>query len=138
LICVLVALAAAIVVLALHSGSPFFAGAFAVVLLLALAAVFSTLTISITATEIAWWLSFRLFTQRIALADVDLVATKRLGVLSLFGVRTNGRDTSWIVSGRDAIELVRADGRRTIVGTADPSGVFAALSRLIDERTWRD
>jgi hypothetical protein len=105
-----------------------------VVICAAIGAVFSSLTIAISATAIEWWLAFHLFPQRLELGDIDLAATKRLPWYTSFGIRFSSRTVAWIVSGYSAIELVRRSGKRVVLSTADPAGALAAIHAAIGPR----
>ncbi len=105
--------------------------------LIALAFVFATMTITVTTSHVEWELTFGLLRGRLSIAQIDAVSTARVTLLSGLGIRTNGRDWLWIVSGRDVVVLQRRDGRTIRLGSDDVDGVVAAVQAAIRNQTGR-
>ena len=100
-----------------------------VIALLLLLAVFSTLTIRVTPASIEWWLSFGVLRQRIPLADIDTVSSCKVTLLQGLGIRTNNfRDWMWNVSGTNAVDVRRSNGRHVVLGSPDAAGVIQAIN----------
>ena len=65
--------------------------------------------------------------RRIPVAEIASAEAARNRWWWGFGIRLTPQGWMWNVYGLDAVQLVLEDGRRFRVGTADPSGLLAAL-----------
>jgi hypothetical protein len=99
----------------------------AVLGLIILAWLFSSLTVRVDDGELQWRFGPGLWRYQMARADIASVSIVRNSVLAGFGVRMRPGFRLYNVSGLDAVELQlkSADIRR--IGTDDPSGLAAAL-----------
>jgi hypothetical protein len=97
------------------------------IVLVAVAIVFSSLTVEVDGNELRWHFGPGLWTYRLALDDIDTVAIVRNRWWYGFGIRMGPGFRLYNVSGLDAVELrLRSDETRRI-GTDDPQGLAAAL-----------
>jgi hypothetical protein len=99
----------------------------AVLGLIILAWLFSSLTVRVDDDELQWRFGPGLWRYRMALADVAGVSIVRNSVLNGFGVRMRRGFHLYNVSGLDAVELRMKSGDVRRIGTDDPAGLAAAL-----------
>jgi hypothetical protein len=97
------------------------------ILLAVTAIVFSTLNVRVTRDTLVWRFGPGLLSWRIPLAEIATAAPTRLSIWAGLGIHWIGRGWVYNVSGRDAVEIVRVDGRVTFIGTDDAAGLAAAL-----------
>ena len=102
------------------------AGAF---LLIVVAWLFSSLTVSVSESELQWRFGPGLLSYRMALADIAGISIVRNTVLNGFGIRMRPGFRLYNVSGLDAVELRLKNGDIRRIGTDDPRGLAAALRR---------
>ncbi len=102
------------------------AGAF---LLVVLSWLFSSLTVSVSDSELQWRFGPGLFSFRMALADIADVSIVRNSPLNGFGIRMRPGFRLYNVSGLDAVELRLKNGDIRRIGTDDAAGLAAALRR---------
>ena len=97
------------------------------ILLLAVAAVFSSLTVEVSDNELRWHFGPGLWAYRVPLSEIQTVAAVRNHWWNGFGIRMGTRFRLYNVSGLDAVELrlKSSDVRR--IGTDDPQGLAQAL-----------
>jgi hypothetical protein len=97
----------------------------------AVALVFSSMTIAVSNDSVRWWLAFGLFRQRLPLTEIEAATAVRVPFWRGLGIRTaNGRDWLWIVSGRSAVTCTLRSGKRISLGSADA----LRLAKIINER----
>ncbi|MGA2128897.1 MAG: hypothetical protein ABSG76_22435 [Xanthobacteraceae bacterium] len=101
--------------------------AIALIVLLATAAVFSSLTVEVNGTELRWHFGPGFWTYRLALDDIASVAVVRNRWTNGFGIRRRPGLRLYNVSGLDAVELRLRSGDVRRIGTDDPAGLSAAL-----------
>ena len=99
----------------------------AALLLVVLAWLFSSLTVSVSDSELQWQFGPGLFRFRMALADIAGVSVVRNSPLSGFGIRMGPGFRLYNVSGLDAVELRLKNGDIRRIGTDDARGLAAAL-----------
>lgn len=92
-----------------------------------LAWLFSSLTVDVDDSEIAWRFGPGLWRHRIARAEIASVQIVRNEWWNGFGVRMRPGFRLYNVSGFDAVELRLKTGDVCRVGSDDPSGLAAAL-----------
>jgi hypothetical protein len=97
------------------------------VLLVVVAWLFSSLTVSVSENELQWSFGPGLLSFRMALADIAGVSIVRNSPLNGFGVRMRPGFRLYNVSGLDAVELRLKNGDIRRIGTDDASGLAAAL-----------
>src|SRR5580658_1726093 len=97
------------------------------ILLLAVAVVFSSLTVEVGEGELRWYFGPGWWTYRLALDDIETVAVVRNRWWNGFGIRIRPGFSLYNVSGLDAVELRLRSGELRRIGTDDPQGLAAAL-----------
>jgi hypothetical protein len=97
------------------------------ILLLAVAAVFSSLTVEVSDNELRWHFGPGFWAYRVPLSEIQTVAPVRNHWWNGFGIRIASGFRLYNVSGLDAVELhlKSSDVRR--IGTDDPQGLAQAL-----------
>jgi hypothetical protein len=101
----------------------------AALLLVVVAWLFSSLTVSVSDSELQWRFGPGLFSFRMALADIARVSVVRNSPLSGYGIRMRPGFRLYNVSGLDAVELRMKNGDIRRIGTDDALGLAAALRR---------
>jgi hypothetical protein len=95
--------------------------------ILALTAVFSTLTIELDETELRHHFGLGVWTKRVPLTDVADATRTTSSWLEGWGIRITTRGMLYNVSGTDAVEIRLRSGRRFRLGTDEPDVLLAAL-----------
>jgi hypothetical protein len=67
----------------------------------------------------------------VPLADITRVAPTRTTFLEGWGIHRTRRGWLYNLAGRDAVHIVRADGREFMLGTDEPRRLVAALERAV-------
>jgi len=98
-------------------------------LLVVVAWLFSSLTVSVSESELQWRFGPGLLRFRMALVDIAGVSIVRNSVLNGFGIRMRPGFRLYNVSGLDAVELRLKNGDIRRIGTDDARGLAAALRR---------
>jgi hypothetical protein len=101
---------------------------FAVVALLAVA--FSTLTISVDGTHLRWRFTFGLIRGHTPLGDISQCRAVRNPWYYGWGIHFFPGGVLYNVSGFQALEITRKNGRRVRIGTDEPE----VVCRVIDSR----
>lgn len=99
----------------------------AMVILLVLTALFSTLTTSVEAGTFEVWFGSGLIRRRIALTDIESVAVVENPWYYGWGIHWTPQGWLWNVAGTRGIELHFRDGRRFRVGSDEPERLAAAI-----------
>lgn len=103
-------------------------------LLVALVALlFGALAVEVDAEAVRLRFGIGLVRKRIPLGDVKAWREVRNPWYTGWGIRLGPGYVLWNVSGRDAVELALASGRRFRVGSDEPSELAAALARAKGE-----
>jgi hypothetical protein len=97
------------------------------ILLIAVAVLFSSLTVEVNDSELRWYFGPGLWTYRLARSDVATVAIARNRWWNGFGIRRAAGFRLYNVSGLDAVELRLRSNDIWRIGTDDPQGLAAAL-----------
>jgi hypothetical protein len=97
------------------------------IVLVAVAIIFSSLTVGVDGNELRWHFGPGLWTYRLALDDIDQVAIVRNHWWYGWGIRMGPGFRLYNVSGLDAVELRLRSGETRRIGTDDPQGLAAAL-----------
>jgi hypothetical protein len=101
------------------------------VLLLAVAIVFSSLTVEVGDNELRWHFGPGLWTYRLALDQIKEVTVVKNHWWNGFGIRIGPNFRLYNVSGLDAVELrLKSDEVRRI-GTDDPQGLAQGLANAL-------
>jgi hypothetical protein len=97
------------------------------IVLIAAAILFSSLTVDVSGNELRWHFGPGLWAYRLPLGDIQRVAIVRNRWWSGFGIRMRPGFRLYNVSGFDAVELQLKSGDIRRIGTDDPQGLAAAL-----------
>lgn len=96
--------------------------------LIAVALVFSSLTVEVNGKELRWYFGPGFWTYRLLLDEFEAVAAVRNHWWNGFGIRMRPGFRLYNVSGLDAVELRLKSGGVRRIGTDDPRGLAAALN----------
>jgi hypothetical protein len=107
------------------TGQP--ASLIALIVLIAVAVVFSSLTVDVSGNELRWHFGPGFWTYRLPLSEIQTVAIVRNHWWNGFGIRRRPGFRLYNVSGLDAVELHLKSGEIRRIGTDDPQGLAAAL-----------
>jgi hypothetical protein len=97
------------------------------VFLIAVAIMFSSLTVEVEGNELRWRFGPGWWTWRIAIDDIESVAAVRNKWWNGLGIRKGPGFWLYNVAGLDAVELRLRSGEVRRIGTDDPQGLAAAL-----------
>jgi len=97
------------------------------VILVAVAILFSSLTVEVNASEIRWHFGPGVWAYRQSLGEIESVNVVRNQWWNGWGIRTASGFQLYNVSGLDAVELRLKSGDVQRIGTDDPQGLAAAL-----------
>ena len=97
------------------------------VLLIAVAILFSSLTTEVNESEIRWHFGPGLWGYRLSLSEIESVSLVRNRWWNGWGIRTAPGFRLYNVSGFDAVELRLKSGEVQRIGTDEPKGLAAAL-----------
>jgi hypothetical protein len=125
---VVVCLALALLNAAIVWRSGQWSAAIILITLIAVALVFSSLTVEINGKELRWYFGPRFWTYRLPLDEIETVAAVRNHWWNGFGIRMRPGFRLYNVSGLDAVELRLKSGDVRRIGTDDPQGLSAALN----------
>jgi hypothetical protein len=125
---VVVCLAFALLNAAIVWRSGQWSAAIILITLIAIALVFSSLTVEVNGKELRWYFGPGFWTYRLALDEIETVAAVRNHWWNGFGIRMRPGFRLYNVSGLDAVELRLRSGDVRRIGTDDPQGLSAALN----------
>lgn len=98
------------------------------ILLVFMLILFSSLTVIITREELIWYFGPGLWKYRIKLRDICSVAAIRTHPVEGFGIRWwPGKGILYNVSGRQAVQIVRKNGKIQRIGTNEPQKLVQVL-----------
>ena len=97
------------------------------ILLIAVAILFSSLTTEVNESEIRWHFGPGLWAYRLSLSEIESVSRVRNRWWHGWGIRTAPGFRLYNVSGFDAVELRLKSGGVQRIGPDDPQGLAAAL-----------
>jgi hypothetical protein len=103
-------------------------GAIALSGLIVMTVLFSSLTITVTETTLAWQFGPGLIRKSIARAQIASITRVRTSWWTGWGIRWMGSGWLYNVSGFDALKITMMGGKQIFLGTGDPAGLMAALS----------
>ena len=98
--------------------------------IIAVAIVFSSLTVEVSDGELRWYFGPGLWTYRLPLDEIKDVAVVRNQWWNGFGIRMARGFRLYNVSGLDAVELRVGPNDVRRIGTDDPNGLSDALKSL--------
>ena len=125
---VVVCLAFALLNAAIVWRSGQWSAAIILITLIAIALVFSSLTVEVNGKELRWYFGPGFWTYRLPLDEIETVAAVRNHWWNGFGIRMRPGFRLYNVSGLDAVELRLKSGDVRRIGTDDPQGLSAALN----------
>ena len=125
---VFVCLALALLNAAIIWRSGQWSAAIILITLIAVALVFSSLTVEINGKELRWYFGPGFWIYRLPLDEIETVAAVRNHWWNGFGIRMRPGFRLYNVSGLDAVELRLKSGDVRRIGTDDPQGLSAALN----------
>ena len=125
---VVVCLAFALLDAAIVWRSGQWSAAIILIVLVAAALVFSSLTVEVNGKELRWYFGPGFWTYRLPLDEIETVAAVRNHWWNGFGIRMRPGFRLYNVSGLDAVELRLKSGNVRRIGTDDPQGLSAALN----------
>jgi hypothetical protein len=125
IVCVCLALGLLSAAIAWRSGQ--WSAVVILIVLIAGALVFSSLTVEVNGTELRWYFGPGFWTYRLALGEIETVAAVRNHWWNGFGIRMRPGFRLYNVSGLDAVELRLKSGVIRRIGTDDPHRLAAAL-----------
>jgi hypothetical protein len=94
---------------------------------IAAAIVFSSLTVEVSEGELRWYFGPEFWSYRLPRGDIEMVAAVRNRWWYGWGIRTGPGFRLYNVSGLDAVELRLKSGDVRRIGTDDPQGLAVAL-----------
>ena len=97
--------------------------------------VFCSLTVTVDDLHVTIRFGLTPLRKRIRLADIASVEAVRNPWYFGWGIQRYGPGWLYNVSGFDAIEIVRTDGKELRIGTDDSQGLIRALSGAVGERS---
>jgi hypothetical protein len=97
------------------------------IMFVAMAWIFSSLTIEVTEDEVHWHFGPGLWSYRMPRTDIETAQVVRNTLLNGFGIRMRPGFRLYNVSGFDAVELRLKSGDVRRIGTDDAQGLAAAL-----------
>jgi hypothetical protein len=100
------------------------------VVLVAVALVFSSLTVEVGDNELRWFFGPGFWSYRLPLDDIETVAAVRNRWWNGFGIRMRPGFRLYNVSGLDAVELRLKSHEVRRIGTDDPQGLMEALKSV--------
>lgn len=125
---VVVCLALALLNAAIVWRSGQWSAAIILITLIAVALVFSSLTVEVNGKEVRWYFGPGFWTYRLPLDEIETVTAIRNHWWNGFGIRMRPGFRLYNVSGLDAVELRLRSGDVRRIGTDDPQGLSAALN----------
>ena len=107
----------------------------AMIVLVAAAALFSNLTVSVTREQISLRFGVGLIRRRFRIGDIHHVSIIRNRWWYGWGVRFTPHGWLYSVSGFDAVRIVLTSGRPYNVGTDEPTDLLTAIQAAIEQET---
>jgi len=99
------------------------------IILIAVAAIFYSLTVEVGDGELRWYFGPGWWTYRLPLDEIRSVSIVRNHWWNGFGIRMRPGFRLYNVSGLDAVEIALKSGDIRRIGTDDPQGLAAALKQ---------
>jgi hypothetical protein len=96
--------------------------------------VFSTMTIDVSDDAVEWWFTFGILRQRVAMSEIQFATSTRVTLWNGLGIRTNGRDWLWIVSGSNAVTLELRNGKKIELGSPEAQDLAVLIDGIIGSK----
>lgn len=93
--------------------------------------LFSSLTIRVSNDVLHWHFGPGLIRKQVAMADVARAEIIRTGLWDGVGIHYTKRGWLYNVSGRDAVAITLKDGKRFVLGSNDPVGLWEAIEQRL-------
>jgi hypothetical protein len=103
----------------------------AVLLLLVLLWLFSSLTVEVTEEKLTHWFGPGFWKKTYNLQEIETATQVRNSWIFGWGIRITPHGWLYNVSGLDAVQIQLRSGRKFRIGTDDPQGLFDAISENI-------
>ncbi len=97
------------------------------VVAIALMAVFSTLTVEVTGTQLRLWFGLRVIQRTFPISEITGAAVVRNSWWYGWGIRLTPHGWLFNVSGFDAVEIAMQSGKRYRIGTDEPHELLNAI-----------
>jgi hypothetical protein len=91
------------------------------------ALLFGALTVTVDQTSVRWAFGIGLIRKRMAIREIRSIRIVTTPWYAGWGIRLVPGGWLYNVAGRQAVELTHVGDGRTLLGTNDPSGLYAAL-----------
>lgn len=101
------------------------------IVFVAFAYMFSSLTIHVTDRALHWCFGPGMFRKQVSLADIATVETTRTRLLEGWGIHKTSRGWLYNVSGFDAVRITLHGGKSILLGTDEPDRLRSVLLRAI-------
>ncbi len=101
--------------------------AIVLLIVLACAALFSSMTIAVEHGHLSWCFGFGLLRKSVALSDIARVEPTRTSVLEGWGIHWTTRGWLYNVSGFDAVWIQLRPGKQFLLGTNQPEVLVRAI-----------
>lgn len=90
----------------------------------------ASLTIRVSDDAVEWWFTAGLARQKLAIAEIRHVSARTIIPLG-WGIRTNGRDVRYIVTGRKVLAIERKDGRCIEIGASEADKIEKIIAAML-------
>ena len=92
---------------------------------------FFIMTVQVDKNTLSWSLCFGLFPQFVPMESIESMGIVDLSPLNGYGIRGDGANKLWRISGSRAVSLKLADGRTVAIGVSDADQLANAISSAI-------
>jgi hypothetical protein len=97
------------------------------VVMLVSAFVFSSLTIAIRDGQLSWWFGPGVVKKTVPLSTIVSAEATTTSIFNGWGIHLTTRGWLYNVSGRQAVLVTQADGKRFLLGTDEPDSLVQAI-----------
>jgi hypothetical protein len=104
-------------------------------LLAVLNAVFSSLTVVISDSDLEFWFGVGIWHKKIPITEIAGCTMVKNSWWYGWGIRLTPHGWLYNVAGWDAVEVLLKSGKKIRIGTDEPEKLYAAISRAIQVKT---
>jgi hypothetical protein len=97
------------------------------IVMLVSAFVFSSLTIAIRDGQLSWWFGPGVVKKTVPLSTIVSAEATTTSIFNGWGIHLTTRGWLYNVSGRQAVLVTQADGKRFLLGTDEPDSLVQAI-----------